>query len=112
MQRCIVLVIGFGRIERLGHFDSGGDRRAIDAGLVELLDIVFRNSLLPVVLGKNRRAVLRAAVRFLPFLSQFSKVTSVGLFVGISYLSFRSVRLTVEVRNGVVPVPTISYCAR
>lgn len=45
---------------------------------------------------------------FLPFLSQFSKVTSVGLFVGISYLSFRSVRLTVEVRNGVVPVPTIA----
>jgi D-alanyl-lipoteichoic acid acyltransferase DltB (MBOAT superfamily) len=45
---------------------------------------------------------------FLPFLSQFSKVTSVGLFIGISYLSFRAVRLTVEVRNGVVPVPTVA----
>jgi len=45
---------------------------------------------------------------FLPFLSQFSKVTSLGLFVGISYLSFRSVRLTVEVRNSVVPVPTVA----
>jgi D-alanyl-lipoteichoic acid acyltransferase DltB (MBOAT superfamily) len=45
---------------------------------------------------------------FLPFLSQISAVTSVGMFVGISYLSFRSVRLTVEVRNGVVPVPTLA----
>ncbi|HUQ09427.1 MAG TPA: MBOAT family O-acyltransferase [Steroidobacteraceae bacterium] len=45
---------------------------------------------------------------FLPFLSQFSKATSVGLFVGISYITFRAIRMTVEVRNAVVPVPTLA----
>jgi D-alanyl-lipoteichoic acid acyltransferase DltB (MBOAT superfamily) len=44
---------------------------------------------------------------FLPFLSQFSEVGSASLFIGISYLAFRTIRLTVEVRNGVVPMPTL-----
>lgn len=45
---------------------------------------------------------------FLPFVSRFSEVGSAGLFVGISYLAFRTIRLTVEVRNGVVPMPTVA----
>ena len=64
--------------------------------------------LFPLVMLFVIRYVLVWWDPFLPFLSQFSKVTSVGLFIGISYLSFRAIRLTVEVRNGVVPVPTVA----
>lgn len=45
---------------------------------------------------------------FLPLLSIFSKVSSIALFIGISYITFRAIRMTVEVRNGVVPVPTVA----
>jgi D-alanyl-lipoteichoic acid acyltransferase DltB (MBOAT superfamily) len=64
--------------------------------------------LFPLVMLFVIRYVLAWWDPFLPFLSQFSKGTSVGLFIGISYLSFRAVRLTVEVRNGVVPMPTVA----
>lgn len=45
---------------------------------------------------------------FVPFISRFSVVGSAGLFLGISYLAFRAIRLTVEVRNGVVPMPSLA----
>src|SRR5664279_2006951 len=59
VQRQVVLVIGLGRIEGFQWAHLGHDRLLVDLGGVKLGDVGFRDLLLLVIGGEDRRAVLR-----------------------------------------------------
>ena len=65
VSREIVLVIVFGRIERLVRLNASDDRRLEDGRLLELVDVGFRDTPLLESCRKDRRPVLSAHVRSL-----------------------------------------------
>src|SRR3954454_16103994 len=65
VQRQVVLMIVFRRIEPLQRADLGHDRLLVDLGGVELGDIGLRHLLLLIIGSEDRRTILRTGVRAL-----------------------------------------------